>query len=245
MAWQNVYGSWKRDPNVKGDIIMGGGANFNNFPGNPLGSPAPNGKGVNIAVVAEDTYRFNLSFVAYGVNAATGSYFPGYYDGSISDSYQWIIKAAISYDNVSNPSKANYTNLFEENFKRLFHGKDPLYAYENWRSCVYENSTKNTFKATSKDAWIRIEIYGEPAVVPLYAYFKLGAALDEFRPWAMRKGGKWTSLDNAGGYFKMRKGGTWSDVPLMSYDQVNQENKGSSRIRKYGKWVGQSKIGGE
>ncbi|EOH13218.1 hypothetical protein UMU_03265, partial [Enterococcus faecalis EnGen0300] len=24
MAWQNVYGSWKHDPGVKGDVIMAG-----------------------------------------------------------------------------------------------------------------------------------------------------------------------------------------------------------------------------
>lgn len=243
MAWQNVYGSWKRDPNVKGDIIMGGGSNFRSFPGNPPGSPSPYGKGINISTVGTDKYRFNLSLVGYGVDVATGSYFPTYYQGSTSDIYQWIIKAAISYDDVANPANAKYTNLFQENLKRTFRGQDPLYAYANWQSCVYENTSTNTFTATSKDAWIRIEIYGEPAVEPLFAYFKLGAAIDDFRPYAIRKGGIFKSLDTNTGFFRIRKNGSWSDVPKMTFDEVGKENQGTSRIRKNGKFVGQNKIG--
>lgn len=243
MAWQNVYGSWKRDPNVKGDIIMGGGPSWKNFPGNPPGSPSPYGKGINVETVGTDKYRFRLSLVGYGVNAQTGSYFPAYYDGDPSVSYQWIIKAAISYDNVSNPEDAKYTNLFQENFKRVFHGQEPLYAYSGWQSCVYDNTTNNTFTATSRDALLRIEIYGEPAVVPLYAYFRLGAAIDDFRPWAARKSGSWKSLDNSGGFFKKRIGASWSDIALMTYDQVNQTNQGTSRIRKSGSWKGQNRLG--
>lgn len=243
MAWQNVYGSWKHDPGVKGDVIMAGGPGWNKFPGRPPGSPAPYGKGVSVVTVKKDTYRFKLSLVAYAISVTTGEYFVSSYQGGPNADYQWIIKAAISYDQTTDPAKAKYQNLFQENFKTMYHGGEPLYGNTNWHTKAYEKETSNTFTATSKDVWIRIEIYGEPAVTPLYAYFKLASAFEEFRPWAIRKNNQWNSLDKETGFFKKRKNNKWEDIPKMSYEDVGKDNKGTSRIRKDGVWKGQGKIG--
>ncbi|EGO8428651.1 hypothetical protein P0E66_13960 [Enterococcus faecalis] len=243
MAWQNVYGSWKHDPAVPGDIIMGGGSGWNGFPGNPPGSPAPYGKGVSVTEISKDVYRFNLSLVGYAISAATGKYLASYYFGDRSTEYQWIIKVALSYDAVTDPKKAKYTQLFQENFKKKYYGGDPLYGYTNWHTKAYEGTTSNTFTATTKDCWIRIEIYGEPAVTPLYAYFKLASAIEDFRPFAIRKGNTFKSLDTAKGFLRIRKSGSWKEIPKMSYGDVGKVNKGTARIRKNGKWVGQGKIG--
>lgn len=243
MAWQNVYGSWRHDPGVQGDVIMAGGKGWNNFPGNPPGSPGNFGRGVCVESVGKNTYRFRLSLVAYAISVSTGKYFVSVYQGGRDTDYQWIIKASISYDNVTDPKQGKYTQLFQENFKTMYHGGDPLYGNNNWHNKAYENTTSNTFKATRTDVWIRLEIYGEPAVKPLYAYFRLDAALLEFRAWAIRKQRKWLSLDRSSGFFRKRKNGQWVDVPKMSYDSIGKENKGTSRIRKKGKMIGQNKIG--
>lgn len=243
MAWQNVYGSWQHTPGVKGDVIIGGGGSWNNFPGNPPGSPAPYGNGVSISTVAENTYRFNLSLVGYAISATAGQFFASYYAGTRADEYQWIIKAAISYETDKEKEQANYTHLFQENLKRMYYGGDPLYQYPNWSSYAYENTTTNTFTASKTDAWIRLEIYGKPAVEPLYAYFKLAAALQDYRPMAIRKSGAWKSLNTDSGFLNKRENGAWKAIPLISEADANQPNKGSSRIRKEGVWKAQSKIG--
>lgn len=245
MAWQNVYGSWKHDPAARGDIIMGGGASWNNFPGNPTGTPAPYGRGISADIVSDNVYRLRLSLVGYGVDATTGKFFPSYYAGELGQYiYQWIIKVAISNDDVLNPEDANYRDLFQENFKTIYKSRDPLYGYTNWAAYAYDNTTSNTFTSIDRNAWIRVEIFGDPSVTPLYAYFKLSAAIEEFRPWAIRKAGTFKSLNNSGGFFRIRKSGVWQDVPLMTYDQVGQTNQGTSQIRKGGSWKGQNRIGG-
>ncbi|WP_086350260.1 hypothetical protein [Candidatus Enterococcus clewellii] len=64
-----------------------------------------------------------------------------------------------------------------------------------------------------------------------------------FRPMAIRKSGKWKSLNNPGGYWMIRKGGIWQEIPLMNYSQAGKDNVGTSRIRKSGRWKGQSIYG--
>ena len=147
MAWQNVYGSWKHDPGVKGDVIMAGGPGWNKFPGRPPGSPAPYGKGVSVVTVKKDTYRFKLSLVAYAISVTTGEYFVSSYQGGPNADYQWIIKAAISYDQTTDPAKAKYQNLFQENFKTMYHGGEPLYGNTNWHTKAYVQTKLKSFKS--------------------------------------------------------------------------------------------------
>lgn len=63
------------------------------------------------------------------------------------------------------------------------------------------------------------------------------------KPWAIRKSGVFKTHNRPSGYMKIHKSGTFVDKSEILESDVNQPNKGSSRIRKSGSFVGQNKIG--
>lgn len=63
------------------------------------------------------------------------------------------------------------------------------------------------------------------------------------KPWAIRKSGVFKTHNRPSGYMKIRKSGTFVDKSEILESDVNQPNKGSSRIRNSGSFVGQNKIG--
>lgn len=65
------------------------------------------------------------------------------------------------------------------------------------------------------------------------------------RPWAIRKGGLWKSLQTLKTRFKIRKNGIWKTITDEDIEstKVGQANYSPSRIRKSGTWNAQGKIG--
>lgn len=63
------------------------------------------------------------------------------------------------------------------------------------------------------------------------------------KPWAIRKSGRFKTLDRPSGFFRIRKSGSWVDKSRHLETDVGKENQGTSRIRKSGKWLGQNRVG--
>jgi orf16 protein len=71
----------------------------------------------------------------------------------------------------------------------------------------------------------------------LYNNFK-----KSIKPWAIRKGGVFKSLNRASGFFKHRSG-SWQDKSNQPFNAINKEGSANHKIRKAGKWLGQGKMG--
>lgn len=65
------------------------------------------------------------------------------------------------------------------------------------------------------------------------------------KPWAIRNGGRWKSLQSLNRSFRIRRGGSMVSPSneLIDSSFVGRENYSSSRIRKSNRWVAQGKIG--
>lgn len=64
------------------------------------------------------------------------------------------------------------------------------------------------------------------------------------KPWAIRKGGIFKTLNRQSGFFKQRKDG-WKDVSGQPTNTVGKPVSSPHRIRKSGQWLGQGQIGQE
>ena len=62
------------------------------------------------------------------------------------------------------------------------------------------------------------------------------------KPWAIRKGGIFKTLNRQSGFFKQRKDG-WKDVSGQPTNAVGKSESSPHRIRKSGQWLGQGQIG--
>lgn len=62
------------------------------------------------------------------------------------------------------------------------------------------------------------------------------------KPWAIRKGGIFKTLNRQSGFFKQRKDG-WKDVSGQPTTAVGKSVSTPHRIRKSGQWLGQGQIG--
>lgn len=62
------------------------------------------------------------------------------------------------------------------------------------------------------------------------------------KPWAIRKGGIFKTLNRQSGFFKQRKD-SWKDVSSQPTNAVGKAESSPHRIRKSGQWLGQGQIG--
>lgn len=63
------------------------------------------------------------------------------------------------------------------------------------------------------------------------------------KPWAIRKSSVFKSLNRTTGFTRIRKSNNWTDKSEEQYSDINSENRGTSRIRRNSKWLGQNRIG--
>lgn len=258
MAWQIIVGSYAPSATTRGDVILAGGPNFHSLAGGPPAIPENYdgwGRGCQLIPVSGG-YNVELDLIQYGLaaennqwNIPAGTYWDKYpLDGTSANTYVWFIEIDVSTDFPADGTKANYVNQLKEILPNTdWHGGNPLYANAGWTKTAYHNQIIPNFvlKSEEVDRWVRVKIYGEDADVKYIreSYFKLEDAIDEFRPFAMRKNGEFISLNSKGGFLKQRNNGKWVDIKLISYDDAAKENKGTSRIRHNGKWTAQSIIG--
>ena len=117
-------------------------------------------------------------------------------------------------------------------------------AYSSgWETVAQNSQWSGKLQLPTDTTHVKVELRGEDATFPYENIYSIQQVIPDFRPWAVRKGGIFYSLDRATGWFKKRVKDSWVTIGKYSADKANKENQGSSRIRKNGKWVGQGKIG--
>jgi len=238
MAWFDFWGAYN-NAGPYANVALGGGPGATGPFGVNL-QPAHNeGRGRGIQFTDDGNYgvTFQLDLIGYAVTddgrfAGNGVYvdFGGRYK------YRLVI-------HVSNNNQASWREIYSGFI--FSHPSNWTLCYNvDWQRTADASKWTGKFQLPRDTTHVRIELMGEDATLPHHNIFSIQQIIPDFKPWAVRRSGRWKSLNNAPkGRFLIRKGGTWQDKSAQSVGDVGKENQGKNRIRKGGKWVGQAQVG--
>lgn len=168
--------------------------------------------------------------------------------------YDWFLEIATSTDPNAKSDDSKYKVI--QNEKVLTHNWYLPFLYKEdgqggltWRNGCKSSSFTKTFTVADDVKWVRFTLSGANPKYPKNIYLKIEQIIlppvkpQKFRPFAIRKGQIFKTLDTESGFLKIRKNGNFQDIELMKFTDTNNVNSGSCRIRKGGNFVGQGKIG--
>lgn len=236
MAWMNFHGAYN-NTGPYANVVIGGNPGSTGDFGAPLDTAHASGYGYGINFVDNGNYSvtIQLNLVGYSVSDG-GVYLPNMRYVQWGGRYNYILVVG-----VSNNGGASYRDIYNQII--FSHGDTWSLLYlSGWQTTAANSQWSGTMTIPSDTTHVRVELKGEDATFPYANIYEIEKIITKFRPWAVRKGGTFRSLNNPTGWLKKRKSGKWADIETMS--EAGQANKGTSRIRKSGTWVGQNKIGG-
>lgn len=170
--------------------------------------------------------------------------------------YDWFMEIATSDDPNAKSDDSKYKVI--QNEKVLTHNWYLPFLYKEdgnggltWRNGCKSSSFSKTFTVGQNVKWVRFILSGSNPKYPKSIYLKIEQIIlpppppkpQKFRPFAIRKGQIFKSLNTESGFLKIRKSETFQDIELMKFTDTNNANMGSCRIRKGGVFVGQGKFG--
>lgn len=237
MAWQNFHGAYD-NTGPYANVVLGGNPGYTADFGFPLATAHAKGygKGINFSDDGNYGVTFTLDLVGYVVTDA------GQYTGNgkyvqYGGRYNYILIIS-----VSNNNKASWREIYNQVI--FSHADTWSLAYSSgWETVAQNSQWSGKLQLPTDTTHVKVELRGEDATFPYENIYSIQQVIPDFRPWAVRKGGIFYSLDRDTGWFKKRVKDSWVTIGKYSADKANKENQGSSRIRKNGKWVGQGKIG--
>lgn len=240
--WQTAWGTYSKTGPYN-NVAMGGtpsgdlhGLNFHEIHkkgyGRGIYFESLNNEGTKVKV--------KLDLVGYGVSdnlryIENQSYVQGNFTYDWYADFYYSTNGGNSYAKITTVKVADHAST------------QTLYKRQGWQ----ESTIKGAWNISLPNNFthLKIEVRGdEPAQRHQNVYSKEVVVPpppppSDFRPWAIRKGSAFKSLEIHKGWFKVRKN-NWVDKSQQNITAVGKENQGSSRIRKGGKWVGQNRIGG-
>lgn len=170
--------------------------------------------------------------------------------------YDWFLEIATSDDPNAKSDDSKYKVI--QNEKVLTHNWYLPFLYKEdgnggltWRNGCKSSSFSKTFTVGENVKWVRFILSGDNPKYPKSIYLKIEQIIlpppppkpRKFRPFAIRKGQIFKSLNTESGFLKIRKSGAFQDIELMKFTDTNNANMGSCQIRKGGVFVGQGKFG--
>ncbi|WP_321383198.1 hypothetical protein [uncultured Enterococcus sp.] len=264
MEWHEIYGGYAHTGNY-GDVYLMGSPNsrITNFNGDvPLDEAHSNGFGYGIGF-ENDGYDVTIALNLVTVSMQRGDgLIPRIYnrpgeaqDGCYvfeSGEYHWVFQIDVSADN-----QGSWTNLHrgisfthQWQFQHIYspggstaswgHYYNPAH---NWLHTARNSQFQRMFPIPENTTHVRFTITGEDSAYVGSAIFPIEVLIPDFRPMAIRKSGKFLTLDRETGFLNRRVNGSWEEIPKMKLGEQGEANVGTSRIRKGGTWKGQSKIG--
>jgi len=237
MAWADFWGAYN-NTGPYNNVVLGGSPN----PTGPYGAPLEQahnegyGRGIHFSDDGNYGVTFQLDLVPYAVTD-TGGYVANQSYVQYGGNYRY--KLIVS---TSNNNQANWSEIFNQFI--FTHPDTYTMIYRSgWQTTAQASQWSKFFKLPKDTTHVKIELMGEEATLPHQNIYSIQQIIPDFRPWAVRKNGRFLSLDRSTGFFKKRSGGNWKDVPKYAVDLAGKDNSGTSRIRKSGNWKGQSKVG--
>lgn len=229
MTWYYMYGSYRATGNYN-NVAMGGSPNTREFSGfNFTEAHAQGyGKGIEFFQNSDTEIGINLSLIAWAINPYSSPLYGQSYV-RFNGTYKWFLD--IWYKNPKEPT----WQVITQGILVANHQSNQNLAYaNNWQYSTINYT--HTFSIPSDWSEIKFEVRGEePGNRYQRTFYKQGITFTQkAKPWAIRKGGLFKSLNRESGFFKIRKGGQW-------IDKLAIEN---NKIRKSNTWENQNNIGG-
>lgn len=235
MVWNECWGTYSRTGPYN-NVAMGGspaGAMY----GLDL-SQAKNagyGKGVQFTYDAKaNNVKIEINLIGFACNQAM-QYLPNQHYVQGNFTYDWYGDFYYSTD-----GGRNYTLVKQELIAR--HASNQGLAYvDNWRLSNVNYATIISLPANFTH--VKIEVRGDEPAQRHQNVYTRQIVISNYKPWAIRKGGTWTSLNKPSGRFIIRHGNNWEDKSNELLSDAGKDNKGHNRIRKNGVWKQQNKLG--
>ncbi len=235
MAWQNFHGAYDNS-GPYANVVLGGNPGNNADFGFPLATAHSKGygKGINFSDDGNYGVTFTLDLVGYGVTDV-GTYIGNGKYVQYGGKYNYILIIS-----VSNNNKSSWREIYNQ---VIFSHADtwPLAYSSGWETVAQNSQWSGKLQLPTDTTHVKVELRGEDATLPYENIYSIQQVIPEFRPWAVRKGGKFLTCNRNTGFTRIRKNGSWQDINKMT--EVGQTNKGTSRIRHSNNWVGQKKVG--
>lgn len=235
MAWQNFHGAYDNTGPYANVVLGGNPGNTGDF-GAPLSTAHAKGYGKGINFIDDGNYgvTFQLDLVGYGVTDS-GNYVANGRYVQYGGKYNYILIVSVSNDN-----KKTWRQIFNQVI--FSHGDTWALLYlSGWETVAKNSQWQKKLQVPTDTTHVKVELRGEDATFPYANIYTIQQVIPDFRPWAVRKGGTFQSLNKVKAFFKKRSNGSLKDV--AKYSVAGQENVGTSRIRKSNKWLSQGKIG--
>lgn len=237
MAWVDFWGAYN-NTGPYNNVVLGGSPNSTGPYGAPLDTAHAAGFGRGIHFSDDGNYgvTFQLDLVPYAVTDA-GAYRPNQAYVPFGGNYRYRLVVS-----TSNNDQASWNEIYNQ---FIFSHPDTwsMIYKVGWDATARASQWTQFFQLPKDTTHVKIELMGEEATFPHQNIYSIQQIIPDFRPWAVRKNGRFLSCDRATGFFKKRSGGQWKDVPKYAVDQAGKDNAGTSRIRKGRKWKGQVKVG--
>lgn len=248
MAWQEFWGAYD-NTGPYNNVVLGGSPNTTGPYGIPLTTAHNSGYGYGIQFTDNGNYgvTFQLNLVGYGVTDAE-TYHANQHYVVYGGTYDYFIKVSVSNNNQSSWTQLYYAKIFS-------HGGGWSLAYaSDWTNVASRSQWSRFFQLPTDTTHVKIELLGEDATLPHENVYTIQQIIPEFKPWAIRKANQWKTLNRASGKFQIRdelvgtptaKAYDWNEKSIMSGNETGAKDKGTSRIRRSGSWVGQGKVGNQ
>lgn len=193
------------------------------------------GKGIEFSYNSNDnTLKTHINLIGYASDTKM-NYLSNQHYVSGNFTYDWYCDYYYSVDNGN-----SYVKIKSELVAS--HASTQGLAYvDDWVKSHINHAT--ILSLPQNFTHVKIEVRGDEPAQRHQNIYTREVIITDFKPWAIRKLNTFKSLDRDSGFFKIRKSGNYVDKSKMQQSDTNQENKGTARIRKSGKWVGQIKIG--
>ena len=196
MAWQNFHGAYD-NTGPYANVVLGGNPGDTADFGFPLAIAHSKGygKGINFSDDGNYGVTFTLDLVGYGVTDA------GKYTGNgkyvqYGGRYNYILIIS-----VSNNNKASWRQIYNQ---VIFSHADtwPLAYSSGWETVAQNSQWSGKLQLPTDTTHVKVELRGEDATFPYENIYSIQQVIPDFRPWAVRKGSIFYSLDRATGWFK-------------------------------------------
>lgn len=250
MAWNVAWGTYANSGAPFDVGMVGGSGKVLGFPADKASRESGHGKGIQFTSLTNDGTKVRIELSLIGISLKKGKWIASNKTGYASPNgiigsgweYKWFIDIAYSTDKGK-----TYKNL-KSNVLVATHRTPMALAFntqsniQSWKKANIE--WKGEINLPKNFTHLRFEVKGEkPAQRHRNIYTREIVIPPTFKAWAIRKKDKFLSFDRKSGFFKIRHSGTWLDKSNALIDTIKQENKGTHRIRKEGKWLGQNRTG--
>lgn len=235
MVWNECWGTYSATGPYN-NVVMGGSPASSMYGLNlSQAKSAGYGNGVQFTYDAKsNSVKIEINLIGYGCNSSM-QYLPNQHYVQGNFTYDWFGDFYYSTDGGK-----NYTLVKQELIAR--HASNQGLAYTtNWHLSNVNYST--IIPLPPNFTHVKIEVRGDEPAQRHQNVYTRQVVISNYKPWAIRKSGTWTSLNKSSGHFRVRHGNDWVDRSNELLSDIGKDNKGHNRIRKSGIWKQQNKLG--